>query len=230
VSSRPPADQRRLSVQETPPSRHKDRARRGLLIAVEGGEAVGKSTQAALLASSLGAEVSREPGGTAFGERVRGLLLDPAIGSMDARAELMMMLAARAQHVGERLRPWLDEGTDVVVDRYSGSTLAYQGYGRELPLEALRVACDLATGGLWPDLTVLLDVPLKESGTRRAGTPQDRIESEDESFHVNVRRGYLELAAAEPASWIVIDGTGEPEDVATRVLTAVRGRLDGRRS
>ena len=215
---------------DTSPSTHRDRPRRGLLIAIEGGEAVGKSTQAALLASSLGAEVSREPGGSAFGERVRGLLLDPAIGSMDARAELMMMLAARAQHVAERLRPWLEDGLDVVVDRYSGSTLAYQGYGRRLALEALRVACDLATGGLWPDVTILLDVPLEESGTRRAGTPRDRIESEDDEFHIRVRLGYLELAAEESATWVVIDGAGEPEEVATRVLTAVRDRLGSRRS
>lgn len=215
-------------MKETPPRDHRVRAHRGLLIAIEGGEAVGKSTQAALLASSLGAEVSREPGGSSFGERVRGLLLDPAIGSMDARAELMMMLAARAQHVVERLRPWIDNGLDVVVDRYSGSTLAYQGYGRGLPLEALRVACDLATDGLWPDLTILLDVPLEESGARRAGAPQDRIESEDDRFHIKVRKGYLELAAADPATWVVIEGTGEPEEVATRVLTTVRERLTGR--
>jgi len=215
---------------DTSPSTLRDGPRRGLLIAVEGGEAAGKSTQAALLASSLGAEVSREPGGSAFGERVRGLLLDPAIGSMDARAELMMMLAARAQHVAERLRPWIDDGLDVVVDRYSGSTLAYQGYGRGLPLEALRVACDLATGGLWPDLTILLDVPLEESGTRRAGSPRDRIESEDDDFHVRVRRGYLELAVAEPTTWVVIDGAAEPEEVATRVLTAFRERLGSQQS
>jgi dTMP kinase len=185
----------------------------------------GKSTQAALLASSLGAELSREPGGSPFGERVRGLLLDPAIGSMDARTELMLMLAARAQHVAERLRSWLDDDLDVVVDRYSGSTLAYQGYGRGLPLGALRVACDLATGGLWPDLTVLLDVPLEVGSARREGVTHDRIESEDREFHTRVREGYLELAAADPVTWLVIDGTAGPEEVADSVLTAVRRRL-----
>jgi dTMP kinase len=209
------------------PSSERTERHRGRLIAFEGGEGAGKSTQAALLASSLGAQLSREPGGSAFGERVRGLLLDPAIGSMDARTELMMMLAARAQHVVERLRPWLDEGIDVVVDRYSGSTLAYQGYGRGLPLGELRTACELATGGLWPDLTVLLDVSLETSGARRAGAENDRIESEDDAFHGRVRRGYLELAGAEPATWVVIDATASPDHVATEVLGSVRHRLAG---
>ena len=201
---------------------------RGRLIAFEGGEGAGKSTQAALLASSLGAELTREPGGSAFGERVRGLLLDPAIGSMDDRTELMLLLAARAQHVAERLRPWLADGLDVIVDRYSGSTLAYQGYGRGLPLAELRIACDLATGALWPDLTVLLDVPLETGGARRAGASSDRIESEDDAFHERVRQGYLELAAADPATWAVIDGNDSPEEVAARVLAAVRQELGHR--
>lgn len=198
----------------------------GRLVALEGGEGAGKSTQAALLASSLGAQVSREPGGSAFGERVRGLLLDPAIGPMEGRTELMLMLAARAQHVAERLRPWLADGLDVVVDRFSGSTLAYQGYGRGLPLEALRGACDLATGSLWPDLTVLLDVPLEAAGARRAGAPNDRIESEGDEFHARVRLGYLELASADPARWVVVDGTASEEEVAARVLGEVRQRLN----
>jgi dTMP kinase len=212
-------------MKESFPYPSPSRPRRGHLIAFEGGEGAGKSTQAALLASSLGAELSREPGGSAFGERARGLLLDPAIGSMDPRTELMMMLAARAQHVTERLRPWLDEDHDVVVDRYSGSTLAYQGYGRGLPLSALCVACDLATGGLWPDLTILLDVPREEGDARRTGARDDRIEAEDGEFHERVRQGYLELAAADPSCWVVIDGTDSPEEVAARVLSAVRGRL-----
>src|SRR5580700_8706439 len=116
------------------------------MIAFEGGEGAGKSTQAERLAAALGAELTREPGGTAIGERIRTLLLDPETGTgseIDARAELMLALAARAQHVSERVRPLLKSGRDVVLDRYSGSTLAYQGYGRGLPVDEIRQACDL---------------------------------------------------------------------------------------
>lgn len=199
---------------------------RGLLIAIEGGEGAGKSTQAARLAAAIGGLVTREPGGTALGEQVRGLLLDPAHGEVDPRAELMLMLAARAQHVAERIEPALAAGTDVVVDRFSASTLAYQGYGRGLPLEEIRQACDLATGGRWPDLTILLDLDVATGASRRRHELPDRIESADTAFHERVREGFRRLAAAEPGSWVVLDGAADPDEVAEAALAAVRARAE----
>ncbi|MGH9171690.1 MAG: dTMP kinase [Acidimicrobiales bacterium] len=195
---------------------------RGRLIALEGGEGVGKSTQAELLAGALGAKATREPGGSRLGEQVRSLVLDSPPGAVDDRAELMLVLAARAQHVAELIRPALQSGRDVVVDRYSGSTLAYQGYGRGLPIDEIEMACDLATGGLWPDLTVLLDMPAEEGAARRAGTRRDRIESEGPRFFARVREGYLELASKHPGSWVVLDASPGAAEVASAVLKAVR--------
>jgi dTMP kinase len=203
----------------------------GRLIAFEGGEGAGKSTQAERLATALGAELTREPGGTALGERIRRLLLDPetepSFGRIDARTEAMLTLAARAQHVSERIRPALNAGRHVVVDRFSGSTLAYQGYGRGLPVDEIRRACDLATGGLWPDLTLLLQVPVDLGAARRAGagSKPDRFESQRGGFHGRVAEGFLALAADDPGGWVVIDGAGEVDDVAQLVLGAVSGRL-----
>jgi dTMP kinase len=223
----------------------------GRFIAFEGGEGAGKSTQARRLAALLGAELTREPGGSDLGERIRRLLLDPPVATattapaatatatatatgtaelatdLEPRAELMLMLAARAQHVAERIRPALEGGRHVVVDRFSGSTMAYQGFGRGLPLAAVEQACDLATGGLWPDLTILLDVPLAIGAERRAaaGSALDRIESEHAEFHVRVAEGFLGLAAADPDRWVVIDGTAGVEDVARLVCSAVATRL-----
>jgi dTMP kinase len=200
---------------------------RGRFIAFEGGEGAGKSTQARVLASALGAELTREPGGSDLGEEIRRLLLGPAGTAMDPRAELMLMLAARAQHVTERIRPALESGRDVVVDRYSGSTLAYQGYGRGLPLAAVKEACDLATSDLWPDLSVLLDVPVNLGAARRAGAGEapDRIESERREFHDRVTAGFRRLAADDPEHWVVIDGIGAPDEVAALVRHAVDSML-----
>jgi len=202
----------------------------GRLIALEGCEGAGKSTQAQRLASALGAELTREPGGSDLGERIRQLLLGPSGepgAGIDPRAELMLMLAARAQHVAERIRPALESGRDVVVDRYSGSTLAYQGYGRALPLAAVKEACDLATGGLWPDLSILLDVPVALGAARRAGagSAPDRIESERQEFHNKVAEGFRRLAAEDPRRWTVIDGTGDVDGVARLVRQAVESML-----
>lgn len=196
----------------------------GRLIALEGGEGAGKSTQAALLAAAIGAEQTREPGGSDLGERVRALLLDPSTGEIDDRAELFLMLAARSQHLAERIRPGLAGGRHVVVDRFSGSTLAYQGYGRGLPLADVRRACDLATAGCWPDLTLLLDLPAALGAARRSGVP-DRIEGADGGFHERVTGGFRELAAAEPSSWVVIDASQGVDEVARDVLAAVGERL-----
>ena len=196
----------------------------GRRIAVEGGEGAGKSTQAGLLARALGAECSREPGGTKLGERIRALLLDPGAGEVSARAELLLVLAARSQHLEERIEPALAAGRHVVVDRFSGSTVAYQGYGRGLALGEVLEACSLASRGRSPDLNVLLDVPV-ELGASRAGSSPDRIEASSRAFHERVRAGFAAQAAADPERWCVVDGSGPPAEVAAAVLDAVRTRL-----
>jgi dTMP kinase len=202
--------------------------RRGRLIAFEGGEASGKSTQAARLASRLGAVLTREPGGTAVGEQVRDLLLDAGLSYLDPRAEALLMAAARAQHVAEVVEPALSVGVDVVTDRYSHSSLAYQGYGRELDVDEVRHLSDWATDGLWPDVVVLLDVPDDVARARLGTLGLDRFEVEDVGFHARVVDGFRSLAAAEPERWVVVDGTGSADEVAQRVWSAVGGRLSAR--
>ncbi len=207
---------------------------RGRLIALEGGEASGKTTQAHLLAAALGAVITREPGGTTTGERIRTLVLgDAQTGStgpeprpLVPRAEALLMLAARAQHVAEVVDPALDAGRWVVTDRFAGSTLAYQGYGRGLDLLELRHLASWAAGGLWPDLSILLEVAAQVSAARRpAGRGRDRLESESRAFHERVAAGYRALAAAEPDRWAVVDGSGSPDAVGALVLEAVIARL-----
>jgi dTMP kinase len=189
-------------------------------IALEGGEGSGKSTQARLLAERLDAVLTREPGGTAVGARVRDLLLDPTVAGLDARAETLLMAADRAQHVAELVRPALASGRSVVSDRSAWSSLAYQGHGRGLGVDAVRAVCDWATDGLWPDLAVLLDVPGDERAARMTDPP-DRMESAGATFHAAVAEGFRALAAASPAEWAVVDGTGSVEDVFARVVEAV---------
>lgn len=195
---------------------------RGRLIAFEGGEACGKSSQAARLAQQLGAVLTREPGGTAVGERIRDVVLDRQAAGLDARAELLLMAAARAQHVAEVIEPALARGQEVVTDRFAGSTIAYQGYGRGLDLDEVRRVCDLAAGGLWPDLVVLIDVPADEARARRGreGGQRDRMEDEDEGFHERVAKGFVAQADADPQRWVVVDGVGTVDEVAGRVLRA----------
>ncbi len=196
------------------------------LIVLEGGEATGKSTQAARLATHLGAVLSREPGGTAIGEAVRRLLLGPALPAPATRTETLLMLAARAQHVAEVIEPALARGQDVVCDRYSGSTLAYQGYGRGLGIDELRALDSWATGGRAPDVVVLLDLPVEVARRRRAegtGGPPDRFEGEGDDFRRRVRAGFRELAEADPERWRVVDGSGPVDEVAVAVARAVGG-------
>lgn len=198
---------------------------RGRLVVFEGGEGSGKSTQAALLAQHLGALLTREPGGTLLGERLREVYLDPAVGEVSARAELLVVNAARAQHVSERILPALESGRDVVCDRFIGSTIAYQGYGRGLPLEDVLVACELATAGVQADLTILLDVDPELGRRRREGAARDRIEAEDAAFHARVVEGFRELAAADPKRWVRVEGSGTVEEVEKEVLAALGERL-----
>ena len=190
-------------------------------IAFEGGEGCGKSTQAALLAEALDAVLTREPGGTTVGQRVREVLLDPSVAGMDARAEALLMAADRAQHVAEVVRPALADGRSVVSDRSAYSSLAYQGVGRDLGVEAIRSLCGWATEELWPDLAILLDVPVDVAEVRRKDPP-DRMESAGDAFHARVAKGFRALAAEEPTRWLVVDGTGAVDEVADRV----RARFD----
>jgi dTMP kinase len=196
----------------------------GRLIAFEGGEASGKSTQAALLADTMGAVLTREPGGTALGVRLRELVLEPTPAPLDLRAEALLMAADRAQHVAEVVRPALAAGRVVVSDRYIASSLAYQGFGRGLTVAEVRQLSCWATGGLEPDLVVLLEVPESVAEARLHG-PRDRMEAEGPAFHRAVADGYRTLAAAEPERWVVIDGTESAERVAERVRSAVAERL-----
>src|SRR4051794_32740747 len=176
---------------------------RGRFVAFEGGEACGKSTQASRLAARLDAVLTREPGGTPLGERVRGIFLDPATGDVDGRAEALLVAAARAQHVADVIEPALASGRDVVTDRFTGSSLAYQGFGRGLPLDEVRRLSAFASAGLEPDVYVLLDVPA-DVAAARLGADRDRMESAGDAFHDRVRHGYAELAASD--GWVVVDG------------------------
>lgn len=200
---------------------------RGRLIAFEGGEGCGKSTQAARLAEALGAVLTREPGGTAVGERIRRILLDPDVTGLSPRAEALLMAAARAQHVDEVIEPALAAGRDVVTDRYVGSSLAYQGHGRGLDVDALTELNQWATARVWPDVVVLLDVPATEAAARRArdGRRPDRLEAEEGAFHERVADGFRRLAAADTDHWIVVDGSGTVDEVAQRVQAAVANVL-----
>jgi len=197
----------------------------GAFITFEGGEGSGKSTQSELLARSLTASGRhvlrlREPGGTDLGESLRELLLHRRA-DMSSEAELLLFLAARAELVRSVIRPALDDGTIVICDRFADSTFAYQGYGRGLDLERLRQLNDWATGGLVPDLTVLLDLPVV-AGLQRKHTETDVFQLEDVEFHQRVRQGYLALARSEPSRWLVTDGTTSIEILAARIDVAVR--------
>jgi dTMP kinase len=191
---------------------------RGRLIAFEGGEASGKSTQAALFAERLGARLTREPGGTGLGEDIRQLVLHRP-GQVDAHTEALLMIAARAQHVAEVVAPALAAGTDVVTDRFSHSTLAYQGYGRGLDIADLRRMCSWASRGVWPELVILISVPRAVAVARLGGT-LDRMESAGEEFHRRVEAGFMEMASEDPSGWLVVDGDAPVEEVAARVWSA----------
>jgi dTMP kinase len=196
-------------------------AGRGRFIVLEGGEGTGKSTQAARLAEALGAVLTREPGGTSTGERLRALLLDPSLPPLAARTETLLLLAARAQHLDEVIEPALAAGRDVVCDRFSGSTLAYQGFGRGLDVDDLDRMSRWASAGVVPDRVVLLTVPAAvaaERVGRRGG--QDRMEGEGRAFFDRVAVGFTVLAQADPHRWRVVDGAGTIDQVAVRVLAA----------
>ncbi len=198
--------------------------KRGRFLAFEGGEGCGKSTQARMLAADLAAVATREPGGTAVGSRLRDILLDPGIVDLVDRAEALLMAADRAQHLAEVVAPTLAAGRHVVSDRSVYSSIAYQGYGRGLPIAEVRSLSEWAADGVWPDLVVLLDVP-QAVATRRLIGGLDRMERLGEAFHRRVADGFRELAAGEPARWVVVDGTQRVDQVAGAVREAVAERL-----
>lgn len=194
---------------------------RGVLVAFEGIDASGKSTQARRVAAAHDALFTFEPGDTRLGAELRRWLLD-ASEPMTPATEALLMLADRAHHVATVIEPALVEGRSVVTDRFFGSTLAYQGYGRGVDLEALLSATSLALGALRPDLTVLLDMPVAVADARRAPNRADRFESADGGFRERVRQGFLELAATQPG-WVVVDGTQSLDEVSAAVDVAVAG-------
>jgi dTMP kinase len=201
----------------------------GVFLALEGGEGAGKSTQAKLLLEwlqSTGREVvlTREPGATPTGQRIRTLLLDPATGGISPRAEALLYAADRAQHVAHVILPALERGAVVVTDRYVDSSLAYQGAGRALELAEVARLSRWATGGLRPDLTLLLDID-PAVGLRRISGAPDRIELESLAFHQRVRQGFLELAAADPDRYLVVPATDPPEAVHASVRARVEAML-----
>lgn len=195
----------------------------GRFVAFEGGEGTGKSTQARLLADHLGAVLTREPGGTAIGARVREIVLAQDENGLVDRAEALLMAADRAQHVAEVIRPALAAGRHVVTDRFLGSSLAYQGHGRGLPVAEVHQLSLWATAGLEPDLVVLLDVAEAEARAR-IGRARDRLEKAGPAFHQAVASGFHTLAEADPR-WVVVAGGGTVAEVADRVRAVVADRL-----
>lgn len=205
----------------------------GAFITIEGPDGGGKTTQAERLAAhlrGLGKRVllTREPGGTWLGERIRELLLDRtgSVAPTDPLADAFLFNAARRQLVREVIRPELDAGTTIVCARFTESTLAYQGYGAGLDIDLLRQLNDAATDGLHPDLTLLLDVPVEAGLARKAPGDVTRFEAEyDLGFHERVRDGFLALAAAERDRIAIVDATGPIDDVSRQIASIVDARV-----
>jgi dTMP kinase len=221
-----------------------------MFITFEGGEGGGKTTQVARLAATLEAQghavwTTREPGGTPVAEAIRRIVLQPAAtvealrgarGLPDAQpeldpitpvAELLLMNAARAQHVAA-IRQRLARGEVVISDRFADATLAYQGAGRGLDLAAVRAVIELATGGLAPDLTILLDLEPRQGLRRKLHAQRNRLDDEDLAFHAQVRAAYLALAQQEPMRWLVVDATQPADALAAQIAEAVIARLTAR--
>jgi dTMP kinase len=194
-------------------------------VTFEGPDGAGKTTQISLVESKLrnagySVVVTREPGGTPLGERVRSVLLDPGDYAIVPRAEALLMTAARAQHVADVIQPALINGSIVLCDRFIDSTLAYQGAGRGLPVDELKNLQRFAINALLPDLTVLLDLPADAGIQRResSGSPLNRLDQDEISFHERVREWYVQAAINEPDRWILLDAQ-QPPDVLAEMIT-----------
>jgi dTMP kinase len=208
----------------------------GLFITFEGPDGSGKTTQAQLLYEYLQERgypvfLTREPGGTGIGDQIREVLHSLENTEMLPQAEILLYSASRAQLVGQIIRPHLARGEIVLCDRYADSTLAYQGYGHGLNLQVLQVITSFATGGLKPDLTIYLDIDVEEGLRRKLAAYQigeaewNRMDQQEIVFHRRVREGYLQMAAAEPERWVIIEAA-QPPDVAQRAIrTEVEARL-----
>jgi dTMP kinase len=205
---------------------------RGAFVTFEGPDGGGKSTQIARLAdrlAALGHEVvrTREPGGTIVGERVRTVLLDPALADLMPETETLLFCAARAELVMRVIRPALERGAIVLCDRFVDATLAYQGAGRGLPMARLDGIIAFATGGLRPDMTLLLDLPVADGLARRYRDDGqwNRLDGASRAFHERVRQGYHRLAAAEPERWRIVDASGPVDEVAAAIWSTIEGLL-----
>jgi dTMP kinase len=203
-----------------------------MFITLEGPEGSGKTSQLALLVDFLRQEgytvlATREPGGTQIGDQIRAVLSDMGNQEMRPRTELLLFQASRAQLVEQVIRPHLQEGGIVLCDRYADSTLAYQGYGHQtFPLEQVQAIISFATGGLKPDLTLLLDVDVKDGLQRRAQDGEwNRLDAYQLEFHQRVRQGYLQMAQAEPQRWVVIDASRSMEVVQREIREVVLAAL-----
>jgi dTMP kinase len=200
----------------------------GVFITFEGPEGSGKTTQIRRLADRLRSAdrdvlLIREPGGTPIGDQIRAVLHDIANTAMVSEAEILLFSASRAQLVGQLIRPALARGTIVLCDRFADSTIAYQGYGRGLDLDALRQITEFATGGLAPDLTIYLDIPVEKGLDRKRRAlalnegEWNRLDQEPVAFHRRVRQGYLTLAADDPDRWVILDACRSIEDVQEEI-------------
>ena len=200
----------------------------GIFFTFEGPDGAGKTTQIGRLEAALnalGRETlrTREPGGDFVGEQVRQLLLERSV--MTPEAEFLLFAASRAQNVAQVVRPALEAGKIVLCDRFTDSSLAYQGFARGLPVAFIRAANTFATRGLVPDKTFLLDVPVSVGRARRSAGETNRLDREAEAFHARVREGYLSIAAAEPRRFVVLDGTQPEDTVFTQLWAAVQALL-----
>lgn len=198
---------------------------RPVYIAFEGAEGCGKSTHARHLAQALGAVHTRETGGTDVGRRLREILHDTEVIDLDDHAEALIAAADRAQHLAEVVRPALDAGRNVVSDRSIYSTLAYQGYGRGLPVDEVRAINEWAVRDTWPDLVVLLTVPDEVTERRMRNRDLDRFERAGQEFHARVVDGFATMSAADPEHWVVIDASDSFDEVARTIRDHVRERL-----
>ncbi|KPK04204.1 MAG: hypothetical protein AMJ56_17865 [Anaerolineae bacterium SG8_19] len=204
-----------------------------MFITFEGSEGSGKSTQINMLAAYLRQQgyevlVTREPGGTHIGEQVRQCLHDVKNKEMTAAAEVLLYSASRSQLVREVIVPALENGVIVISDRYADSTMAYQGYGRQLDLDALGTITYFATGGLKPDLTILFDIDVEEGLSRRSigGVEMNRMDLQEIAFYKRVRNGYMELVQQEPERWVIVDAGRPLDEIQNDVRRSVKAKLN----